>query len=105
MRVAATSGEPMAEAMHPAAEALDRRSFATCEIPAFTAGYITTSFSSYFGRAPIAAGTMVPDSNGCESGIAPPFLPCFDKSAGYIPIDCRDGSSVVVRDREWVSSP
>ena len=71
--------------MHAATEVIDRHSFATCEIPIFTATHVTTSFSSCFGRAPIAAGAMVPDSNACESGIAPPFLPCFEEADGYIP--------------------
>jgi len=102
MRAAATANEPMADAMHAAAEALDRQSFETCGIPAFTAMCVTASFASCFSRAPIAAGTMVPESSTCDPATAPPFLPCFDQAAGYIPVDCRDGSPVVVRNWTWL---
>ena len=103
MRAAATAGDTMAEAMDRAADRIDRATFDTCGIPAFTAMYVTTSFSSCFGRAPIAAGTMVPDSEGCETAIAPAYLPCFDEANGFLPIDCRDGAPVVVRDQDWAT--
>ncbi len=95
----------MAEAMDVAADGLDHHGFEACGILLFTGMHTATSFSSCFGRAPIAAGTMVPDSTDCEPDIAPAFLPCFDESAGYIPVDCRDSSPVVVRDREWTQQP
>ncbi len=101
MATAARADESMAHAMDAAAEVLDRHGVEACGIPVFTAMYVSTSFSSCFGRAPIAAGTMVPDSGACETDISPPFLPCFDETQGFIPVDCRTGEPVVVRDRAW----
>ena len=99
--VALDEGEDMARPLDAAAEAVDAAGYDECEIPLFTAMYVSTSYASCFGRAPIAAGTMAPDSTGCETDIAPEFLPCFDPEAGHIPVDCRTNDPVVLRGGEW----
>lgn len=91
---------------HPiarAAQALDERGHEVCEIPGFTALYVSTSFASCFGRAGIAAGELAPATDGCEQDISPDFLPCFDPATGYVPIDCRTGEGVRLVDGEWVA--
>ena len=104
MKAAIEDDGQTARSLDAAAEAFDTTSYAECGIPAFTAMYVTTSFASCFGRAPIAAGQMVPDSEGCESDLGAEFLPCFDEDAGYIPIDCRHGHGVTLVDGEWVEA-
>ncbi len=89
-------------ALDAAAAIMDEGSHAECEIPVFTALYVSTSFSSCFGRAAIPAATMTPDTDGCEPAVSPGYLPCFDAGAGFVPIDCRSGTPVVVRDGDWV---
>lgn len=104
MKVAIEENGQTARSLDAAAEAFDATSYAECGIPAFTAMYVTTSFASCFGRAPIAAGQMVPDSEGCEPDLGAEFLPCFDGNAGYVPVDCRSGELVVLRAGEWVGA-
>lgn len=92
---------------HPlanAADALDATGFEVCEIPGFTALYVSTSFSTCFARAGIAAGGLAPATSGCETGISPEFLPCFDPDRGHIPVDCRTGEGVRLVDRDWVAA-
>lgn len=92
---------------HPlagAAEALDSRGYEVCEIPGFTALYVSTSFASCFGRAGIPAGLLHPETEGCETGISPEFLPCFDPAQGHIPVDCRTGEGVRLVDGEWAAA-
>jgi hypothetical protein len=48
---------------------------------------------------------MTSDIFTCASGTAPVFLPCFDAFTGYVPVDCRDGSSVAAGERRWRSPP
>ncbi|MEM8704830.1 MAG: hypothetical protein AAGE98_00115 [Actinomycetota bacterium] len=103
MKAAIDADEQTARSLDAAAEALDRVSYAECRIPLVSAMYVTTSFASCFGRAPIAAGTMVPDSQGCEPDLGAEFLPCFDEAAGYVPVDCRTDGLVVLRDGAWVT--
>ncbi|MEO0494463.1 MAG: hypothetical protein AAF081_13725 [Actinomycetota bacterium] len=105
MKAAIDAGDQTARSLDAAAEALDEAGHAECSIPVFTAMYVTTSFASCFGRAPVAAGTMVPDSEGCEPDLRAEFLPCFDDTDGYIPVDCRTGAQVVLRDGEWIATP
>lgn len=102
MRAALADNAPTARALDAAAQILDDASYAECRIPVFTAMYVSTSFASCFGRAPIAAGQTTPDAEGCETNISPGFLPCFNAEAGYLPIDCRSGERVVLRDATWV---
>ena len=104
MKTAIEENGQTARSLDAAAEAFDTTAYAECGIPAFTAMYVTTSFASCFGRAPIAAGQMVPDSEGCERDLGAEFLPCFDADAGYVPMDCRTGEPVVLVDGEWVEA-
>ena len=104
MKAALDANEQTARSMDAAAEALDHAAHVECGIPVFTPMYVTTSFASCFGRTPIAAGTMVPDSEGCEPDLGAEFLPCFDTNAGYVPVDCRSGELVVLRAGEWVDA-
>ena len=104
MKAAMEDDGELARSMDAAAEAVDHAGYAACGVPMFTAMYVSTSFGSCFGRAPIAAGTFTPDSDGCEDNISPDFLPCFDADAGYVPMDCRTGEPVVLVDGEWVEA-
>ena len=95
------------ETAHPLANAaatLDAAGQEFCQIPGFTALYVSTSFSTCFARAGIVAGGLAPETEGCETGISPEFLPCFDPDQGFLPIDCRTGEGVRLVDREWVTT-
>ncbi len=103
-RAAIDDGTSSAAAMDTAAELIDTATFDECGVPAFTAMYVSTSFASCFGRAPIEAGSLAPDTVGCETGETPTFLPCFDETNGRVPVDCRTGATVVVRAGTWVDA-
>ena len=64
MKTAIEENGQTARSLDAAAEAFNTTANAECGIPVFTTMYVTTSFTSYFGRAPTAAGQMVPDSKG-----------------------------------------
>ncbi|MEM9465419.1 MAG: hypothetical protein AAGA90_08585 [Actinomycetota bacterium] len=103
-RAAIAEGSSAAEAMDATADIVDAATFAECGVPAFTAMYVSTSFASCFGRAPIDAGGLSPDTDGCETDHTPAFLPCFSETDGYMPVDCRTGAVVVLDGGVWVDA-
>ena len=70
-------------------------SWTACRILLPCAMHHTTSFTSSFDQAPIAAYTMLPDSGGCEPDLGTEFLPNLDKAAGRAPTDSRNDELVV----------
>ena len=101
-RAAVEDRSSAADAMDAAADLIDAATHAECGVPAFTAMYVSTSFASCFGRAPIDAGSLAPETAACETGISPSFLPCFSTDGGYLPVDCRSGATVMVDAGSWV---
>jgi hypothetical protein len=102
--VAVDTDESPAAALGEAAPAIDAASFAECEIPVFTALYLSTSFSSCHVRVALPVAGLAPDAEGCDPTASAPYLPCFDPAAGYAPIDCPTGESVRFVGTDWVSA-
>jgi len=86
-----------------AAPAMDAASFVECDIPVFTALYLSTSFASCHGRVALPVAGLAPDSTGCDPSVSAVYLPCFDPDAGYAPIDCRNAQPVQLVDTDWVA--
>lgn len=102
--VLASGSNATAHPIASAAEVLDPVGYDVCGIPGFTALYVSTSFAGCFERAGIPAGELAPATDGCETGISPDYLPCFDPDQGYVPVDCRTGEGVRLVAREWVAA-
>lgn len=100
---AVRSDESPVVALGEAAAAIDAASFAECEIPVFTALYLSTSFASCHGRVALPVAGLAPDTTGCDPAESALYLPCFDAAAGYAPIDCLTGESVRLVTADWVS--
>ncbi len=100
---AVEAGDSPALALGQAAAAIDAASFSECEIPVFTALYLSTSFSSCHGRVALPVAGLAPATTGCDPTASALFLPCFDPAAGYAPTDCLTGEPVRLVDADWVS--
>ncbi|NCG25738.1 MAG: hypothetical protein GWP47_16600 [Actinobacteria bacterium] len=100
---AVKADESPALAVSQAAAAIDAASFAECEIPVFTALYLSTSFSSCHGRVALPVAGLAPATAGSDPTALAIFLPCFDPAAGYAPVDCLTDKSVRLVNADWAS--
>ena len=103
MKASLDANQQTARSLDATAEALDCVLYAKCRIPPFSAMQATPSFASCFRQAPIAAGSMAPDSEGCGPELGTELLPCFDEAAGYAPIHCRTDELAALRNSDWVT--
>jgi len=105
---AAREADDPAASLAAAAADLDAAGYAECEIPIFTALYVTTSWAACFGAVEIPAATVVaavdPSNQVCNADDSPGFLPCWDADAGYLPTDCRTGETVRADAGNWVGA-
>ena len=104
---AARDAEDPAQSLAAAATDLDAAGYAECEIPIFTALYVSTSWADCFGTVDIPASTSIgADSatQACNADNSPGFLPCWDVDAGYQPVDCRTGEAVRAEAGNWVEA-
>ncbi len=96
-----------APALAAAAGDLDASGYSECEIPLFSAVYVTTSWAQCHGPVPIAAHSVLGDldltDRACHADDSPGYLPCWDTEAGFIPIDCRTGETVRAEAGSWVA--
>ncbi len=89
-----------------AAVDLDAAGYAECEIPIFSALYVTTTWASCHGAVDIPAAIVIGDAAAgtCNADDSPGFLPCWDVEAGYLPVDCRTGETVRADGGNWVEA-
>jgi len=105
---AAREADDPSPSLAAAAANLDAAGYAECEIPVFTALYVTTSWAACFGAVDIPAATVVatidPSDQVCNADDSPGFLPCWDVDTGYLPTDCRTGETVRAEAGSWVEA-
>jgi hypothetical protein len=98
------AGDSPALPLGQAAPAIDAASFTECEIPIFTALYLSTSFVSCHGRVALPVADLAPATTSCDPTASALFVPCFDSAAGDVPADCLSGDSVRLVDADWVEA-
>jgi|GEM_PF-1928538 hypothetical protein len=103
-QAAAEAGDSPALPLGQAASAIDAASFTECEIPVFTALYLSTSFASCHGRVALPVAGLAPATTGCDPTASALFVPCFDAAAGYAPVDCLTGDPARLVDADWVGA-
>ncbi len=89
-----------------AAADLDSAGHAECEVPIFSALYVTTSWADCYGEVDIpaanAAAAVDQSTQACHADDSPGFLPCWDVDTGFQPVDCRTGATVRAEAGAWV---